>query len=238
MISAGARILKGVELGENVRIEPGVVIYGPTKISAGSYVGANTVIGFPTQEELRQSSKIPSRSSTIVGESCVVRSGSTLYKSVTLGARVRTGHNVMVRENVRVGDDTLLGTNLVVDGDCRIGKHVSIQSGVYICTNCTIEDYVFLGPHCVFTNDKFVMRKGTELVGPTVRRKASVGANVLLMPAVEIGEASVVGAQALVTRNVPSRTIVAGVPARRMKEVPDDWKSLLREKCLKNGCHK
>jgi acetyltransferase-like isoleucine patch superfamily enzyme len=157
---------------------------------------------------------------------------------VTLGFRVRTGHNVVVREKVLVGDDTLLGTNLIVDGDSRIGKHVSIQSGVYICANCTVEDYVFLGPHCVFTNDKYAMQKQALLVGPVVRREASVGANALLMPAVEIGEASVVGAQALVTRNVPPRTIVSGVPARRMKDVPHDWKSLLREKCLMNGCHK
>ncbi|HXZ98093.1 MAG TPA: acyltransferase, partial [Candidatus Acidoferrum sp.] len=150
-----------------------------------------------------------------------------IYSDVSISDGVSFGHNVMIRENVQVGRNTMIGSGVIVDGSCRIGERVSIQTGGYICTNCTIEDSVFLGPCVVFTNDKYMAQKRTKLVGPTVRRGASIGANSLLMPSIEIGEESVIGAQSLVTRDVPARSIYVGVPARKLKSVPTDWRSSL-----------
>lgn len=239
VIASGARILDGVRLDENVQVESGTVIYGPAHVRAGTYIGPNALVGFPQESDLREQLKVKRRSEmrTVVGDHCIIRSGATIYCGVTLGKRVRTGHNTLVRENVTVGDDTLLGTNCIIDGSCMFGKHVSMQSGVYVCTYSQVEDYVFMGPCCVFTNDKYVMQRSAQLVGPTVRTEASIGANALLMAGVEVGRGAVVGAQALVTENVPARTIVVGMPATVRGKVPDDWKSLLREKCMKTGCH-
>ncbi len=240
-MAAGAKIGQDVVLGEDVRVDFGAVIYGPARIGAGSYLGPNTIVGFPMQQDISLSGRKAVASvleRTLVGSGAVIRPGTAIYRGSILGDRVRTGHNVLVREKVKVGDDTLLGTGTIIDDRCTIGKHVSIQSGVYLCTNSTVEDFAFLGPFCVFTNDKYLMRKRIDLLGPIVREEASVGANALLMPAVEVGRGAVVGAHALVTENVPPQTIVAGVPAVVRRKVPDDWTSLLREKCLTAGCHK
>jgi acetyltransferase-like isoleucine patch superfamily enzyme len=133
----------------------------------------------------------------------------------------------MIRENVIVGNRTKIGTNTVVDGKSTIGSDVSIQTGVYVCTYSTVEDGVFLGPCCVLTNDKYVSQKKTKLIGPTVKRGASVGANALLFPGITVGEEAVIGAQAMVNEDVPPRTIYAGVPARKIGAVPKGWHSSL-----------
>jgi len=103
-----------------------------------------------------------------------------------------------------------------------------MQTGVYIPTNCKIEDSVFLGPHCVLTNDKYVaQKKTTKLVGPTIRRGASIGANSVLMASVEVGEGSIVGAHSLVMRDIPPRSIYVGVPAKKLRKVPAGWRTTL-----------
>lgn len=234
VISQGARLLGQVTVGEKVRIEPNAVVYGPTRIGPGSFIGPNVVLGFPSRTELTDSVSqgrnihgIPSRRQLLIGRNCVIRSGTCIYSDVSVGDDVSFGHNVMVRENVRIGRNTLIGTGVTIDGSCQIGERVSIQTGSYICTNSTIEDSVFLGPHAVLTNDKYVTQKKTKLIGPTVRRGASIGANSLLMPSIEIGEGSVIGAQSLVVRDVPARSIYVGIPARKLKKVPADWRTSL-----------
>ena len=134
---------------------------------------------------------------------------------------------MLVRENVTIGPRTKIGTNVVIDGSTRIGAKVSIQTGVYICTYSVVEDGVFLGPCCVFTNDKYVVQKPFKLIGPTVKKGASIGANALLFPGVTVGEGAVVGSQAMVNSDVPARTIFVGLPARKLRDVPDDWRSSL-----------
>jgi acetyltransferase-like isoleucine patch superfamily enzyme len=144
-----------------------------------------------------------------------------------LGRKVSFGHNVLVREKVTIGSESKVGTNSVVDGSCTIGNRVSIQTGVYICTYSTVEDSVFLGPCCVFTNDRYVTQKPFKLVGPTVRKGASIGANALLFPGVTVGEGALVGSQAMVNADVPPRTVYVGVPARKIRDLTDDWHSSL-----------
>jgi len=234
IIGQGARLFGHVTVGERVRIEPNVVVYGPARIGPGSFVGPSVVLGFPSRTELadclsqgRGVHDVPSRRQLVIGRSCIIRPGTCIYSGVTIGDDVSFGHNVMVRENVQIGRNTLIGTGVVIDGSCHIGERVSIQTGGYICTNSTIEDSVFLGPHAVLTNDKYVAQKKTKLVGPTVRRGASIGANSLLMPAVDIGEGSIVGAQSLVIHDVPPHSIYVGVPAKKLKNVPADWQTSL-----------
>jgi acetyltransferase-like isoleucine patch superfamily enzyme len=233
-VGQGARLLGRVTVGERVRIEPNAVVYGPTNIGPDSFVGPNVVLGFPSRTEVTESVSqgrsvhdLLGRCQLIIGRNCVIRSGTCIYSDVSIGDDVSFGHNAMVRENVRIGKNTLIGTGVVIDGSCQIGERVSMQTGGYICTNSTIENSVFLGPHAVFTNDKYVAQKKTKLVGPTVRRGASIGANSLLMPAVEIGEGSVIGAQSLVTCDIPPRSIYVGIPAKELKSVPADWRTSL-----------
>jgi len=231
-VERGARLFGDVQTGEGVYIDANAVLYGPIKIGRHSYIGPNCVIGFigfPATDELNQptQSHKTKKKPTLLGEKCIVRSGTTIYSNVIVGNDVSFGHNVLVRENVTIGAGTKVGTNTVVDGSTTIGSHVSFQTGVYVCTYSTIEDGVFLGPCCVFTNDKFVSQKPYKLIGPTVRKGASIGANALLFPGVAVGEGAVVGSQAMVNVDIPPRTIFVGIPARKIRDLPDDWHSSL-----------
>jgi acetyltransferase-like isoleucine patch superfamily enzyme len=234
VISHGVALFGRVEVAERARIEANTVVYGPARIGAGSFIGPSVTLGFPSKTQLADSMRqrqslhnAANRAPLVTGRECIVRSGTCLYSDVEVGDFVSFGHNVMIRENVRIGGQTTIGTGVVIDGSCSVGKRVSIQTGGYLCTNCTIEDGVFLGPHAVLTNDKYVTQKETTLVGPKIRKGASIGANSLLMPGVEIGEASIVGAFSLVMNDVPPRSVYVGAPARKLKNVPADWRTSL-----------
>jgi acetyltransferase-like isoleucine patch superfamily enzyme len=230
-IGSHARLIGDVRTEANVFIDSNVVVYGPVTLGSGTYLAPNCVLGFPDSSELTKisrSEKPPTRrKTTIIGKNCVIRSGTTIYSDVHIADEVIFGHNVVIREGVTVGKGTKLGTNVVIDGSSRIGSMVSIQTGVYICTYSTVEDRVFLGPRCVFTNDKYVMQKPFKLVGPTVKKGASIGANALLFPGVTIGEGAVVGSQSMVNSDVPDRTIFVGIPAKKLRTVPKEWHSAL-----------
>ena len=235
IIGQGARLFGHVEVDQKVRIEPNTVVYGPARIGPRSFVGPNVILGFPARSELTDSisrgrniHEVPGRRQLLVGRDCIIRSGTCIYSDVTIGDSVSFGHNAIVRENVRIGKHTMIGTGVVIDGSCEIGERVSIETGAYIPTNCRIEDSVFLGPHSVLTNDKYMtQKKKTKLVGPTIRRGASIGANSLLMPSIEVGEGSIVGAHSLVMHDIPPRSIYVGVPAKKLKKVPAGWRTSL-----------
>ena len=234
VVSEDAKLIGRVELAEGVRIEPNCVIYGPARIGTGSFIGPNVVLGYPHKTELsdhfskgNQIQDMGKRGELTIGQHCVVRPGTCIYSDTSVGNFVSFGHNVMIREDVRIGEHALVGTSVVVDGSCEIGGHVSIQTGGYIPTNSKIEDSVFLGPHVVITNDKYVSQKRTDLIGATIREGASIGANSLLMPSIEVGQGAVIGAHSLVLGNVPPRCIFAGVPARKLRDVPSDWRTSL-----------
>lgn len=229
-VEAGARLVGDVQTGEDVLIDSNAVIYGPVKLGKRTYIGPNCVIGFPDSAELSElmrSDRIAGKQLTTLGENCIVRSGTAIYSNVKIASDVSLGHNVLVREGLTIGEHTKLGTNVVVDGKSSIGSRVSIQTGVYICTYSTVEDAVFLGPCCVFTNDKYAAQKPFKLIGPTVKKGASIGANALLFPGITVGEGAVVGSQAMVNSDVPPRTVFAGIPAKKIADVPSDWRSSL-----------
>ena len=229
-IRTGAKLIGDVKTGEDVLIDSNAVIWGPVRLGKRTYVGPNCVIGFPDSPgigELMRSDRVVGKQLTILGDNCIVRAGSSVYTDVTIANDVSFGHNVLVREAVTIGEHTKLGTNVVVDGKSSIGSRVSIQTGVYICSYSTVEDAVFLGPCCVFTNDKYIAQKPFKLIGPTVKKGASIGANALLFPGIIVGEGAVVGSQAMVNSDVPPRTMFAGIPAKKIADIPSDWRSSL-----------
>jgi acetyltransferase-like isoleucine patch superfamily enzyme len=131
-----------------------------------------------------------------IGEGTVVHDQVNLYKC-KIGRNCKIDAFVYVEEGVVIGDN------------CKIRPFVFIPTGV------TIEDNVFVGPNVSFTNDKYPRVKGEWKLLPTrVKKGASIGANSVILPGVTIGEEALVGAGSVVTKNVPSRAIVAGNPAR------------------------
>ncbi len=202
-------------------------IYGRGSIGKNAIIGERVIIGYPTTDIL----KIAASSGkslddmdfigAIVGDNAVIRSNSTIYCDVKIGEDLRTGHNILIREKTVIGNKALIGTNTIIDGHTTIGNNVSIQGNVYIPLNVTIEDNVFIGPCAVLTNDKYPIRKKSDLRGPILRRGASIGANATVLPEVEIGEGAMVAAGALVPKDVPPWKLAVGFPAK-IRDLPEE----------------
>ncbi len=158
-----------------------------------------------------------------LGPGACVRSGSVIYAGSTIGANFNTGHNAIVREENRIGDDVSVWGNSTIDYGCIIGSRVTIHTGVYIAQYTIIEDEVFLAPGVVLANDPHPgCPRGRDCMhGPTVRFGAKVGINVTIVPFVEIGAHALIGAGAVVTRDVPARAVAYGNPARVVGTVDD-----------------
>lgn len=234
-IEAGSKLFYDVKLSNNIWVSFNTVIFGPVEIGEGTYIGPNCIIGYPKRDSLKaeikkEYGKDLKKDLTIIGKNCIVRSGCIIYSNVKIGDEVEFGHNVLVRENVKIGDKSLIGTNSVIDGYCELGKNVSIQTNAYICAYSKIEDYVFLGPCSVLLNDKYAAQKETKLIGPIIKKGASIGGNAIIMPRITIGEGALIGALSLVTKDVPPKSIYVGVPAKKLRNIPNDWKSTLKSR--------
>jgi len=141
-----------------------------------------------------------------------------------LGAGTRIWHHAQVREGVHMGSQCIVGKGTYIDFDVDIGNNVKIQNYALLYHGATIEDGVFIGPRVCLTNDKMPRAitpdgalKGADdwEVGPiVVRYGASLGAGSVVLPGVTIGRFAMVGAGAVVTRDVPDFGLVVGQPAR------------------------
>lgn len=149
-------------------------------------------------------------------------------KDVRLGRDVKIFHPDLVNlYGCSVGDETKIGTFVEIQGGAVVGSRCKISSHTFICEGVVIEDEVFVGHGVMFINDK-VPRATTEdgslqdasdwTVETThVSRRASIGSNATILCGISIGENAVIGAGAVVTKDVASGTVVAGVPARPVK---------------------
>jgi acetyltransferase-like isoleucine patch superfamily enzyme len=153
---------------------------------------------------------------------------------VSIAPDVKLGKNVKIYRFVNlygctIGDETKIGTFVEIQKNAVIGKRCKISSHTFICEGVTIEDEVCIGHGVTFINDKYPRAttedgrlKGDEdwAVEPIVVKKgASIGSGSTILGNVTIGEEAIVGAGSVVTRDVPPRTIVAGNPARVLREI-------------------
>ena len=204
-------------------VHPTATVYPGTVLGAGVKVLENAVVGKQPSLSPRSTTKREPLPPTEIGEGTVVSTGAIVFGGSRVGARVILGDQSCVRERVTIGDDVVLGRGSLVENDTTIGAMTRIQAEAYITAYSTLEEHVFVAPCVVTTNDNYMGRteQRHELTkGPTIRRGARVGGGAVLCPGVEIGEEAFVGAGAVVTKDVPPRTIVVGNPARVLREVP------------------
>jgi acetyltransferase-like isoleucine patch superfamily enzyme len=140
-----------------------------------------------------------------------------IYLGSKIGQRFETGHNVIVREENDILDDVKIWSNTMVDFRCKISSNVKIHSNCYISQLSLIEDDVFIAPGVLFANEKYPTGKFVEerISGPVIKKGARIGMGAIIMPGVVVGEHSLIGAGALVTRNVPAGAVYYGVPAKK-----------------------
>lgn len=147
-----------------------------------------------------------------IGHDGNIRSGTIIYLGSRIGNDLETGHNVVIREENVIGDSFSVWSNSVIDYGCVIGDNVRIHCNVYVAQFTAIEDDVFVAPGVMIANDRHPICTHC-MKGPIIRRGARIGINVTLLPQVEIGEFSFIGAGSVVTRNVPPKSVAYGNPA-------------------------
>ena len=143
---------------------------------------------------------------------------------VRLGSGVKIFHPQLVNlYGCRIGADTKVGAFVEVQKNALIGERCKISSHTFICEGVTIEDEVFVGHGVMFINDRFPRATASgalqteadwEVIPTIIKKGASIGSGAVIMCGITIGERALIGAGAVVTRNVPPDAVVAGVPAR------------------------
>jgi UDP-2-acetamido-3-amino-2,3-dideoxy-glucuronate N-acetyltransferase len=168
----------------------------------------------------------------------VVVHPQALCESTDVGPATRVWAFAHVMPGARIGRDCNICGHAFIESGAVIGDRVTVKNGVAVWDRVTVEDDVFLGPYAVFTNDlrpRTAPSRAALKITPTlVRRGATVGANATVVCGVEVGEFAMVGAGAVVTRDVPPYTIVVGNPAR-----PAGWACRCGERLgdtLRCGC--
>lgn len=194
------------------------------EIGTGAEIDEDVILGYP-------SSRLSGKGKVKIGSRARVRSGSIIYQNVTIGDQFQTGHHVIIREENEIGDSVSIWSNTVVDYGCRIGDRVKIHCNGYVAQGTVIEEDVFIAPGAVFANDKYPVSPHFE--GPRVKRGAKIGVNVTILPGVTVGEEALVGAGTVVTKDVPSRSVVVGNPGRvigPIEGIVGKKESILKEK--------
>ena len=225
-VEAGPGLVLGedVQIAEGVRFGAYVVVHDGTIIGAGCSIEDHAVLG--KRPRLARHSGAGGRAvgALVLAERVSVGVGAVVFAGATIGREAILGDQTFVRERSTVGESTVIGRGSVVDNDVQVGARVRVQTNVYLTGFSTVEDDVFVGPGANTTNDNTMARHGDEtpIRGATLRRACRVGGGTLLTPGVEIGEEAFVAAGAVVTRDVPARAVVMGVPARVVREVPEE----------------
>ena len=209
----------------SAEIHPSAIVYPGTVLGEGVKVLENAVVGKQPTLSPRSTTKREPLDPVVLGDGAIVSTGAIVFAGTRIGARAIVGDQACIRERVEVGDDVVVGRGSLVENDTTIGAMTKIQAMAYITAYSTLEEHVFIAPCVQTTNDNWMGRtekRFGNVKGPTIRRGARVGGGVVLLPGIEIGEEAFVGAGAVVTKDVPARTVVVGNPARPLREVPDE----------------
>jgi acetyltransferase-like isoleucine patch superfamily enzyme len=202
--------------------------------------GATLVRGRPSWVIVGESAQIhpsvvfvPYRNDrTIVGKRVKIDSGAVVHGGVEIGNDSIIGHNTIVRFNTKIGVHSTIANLCMVEGNTTIGHHTLVHSNNHLGQKTSVGNYVFMAPLCVTTNDPelYYYRKEYSqtgghwalLNGPMIKDGARIAVGVIIFPGVKIGKQSVLGAGAVVTKDVPDYAIAYGVPAQIRGHVDPD----------------
>ena len=218
-LSDDAVLGQGITIGNNVTVYPGVSIGDDCRIFDGAVLGRPPQTAGNTTRPLHRT-----LSPLAIGPGSVIGANAVLYAGTRIGSRVLIGDLATLREECELDDQAVIGRAVLVMYETSVGARSRVIDGAILTGNMLVEADVFIGPgvHTINDNDVYLKRFGLApfgVQGPVIRRFALIGTGATLAAGVEIGMGSIVAPSAMVTRDVPAWTVVAGVPARPIRQV-------------------
>ena len=216
-------IYNDVIIEDDVVIHDFVVIYPGAIIKKGTEIYDHCTIGkLPTSPGNTARTYSSEYGKTIIGERCILCPSVVIYTGTEIGHNNLLGDNCSIREKCVIGDYDIISRNVSVNYETKIGSHTKIMDNTHITGDMIIGDHVFISVMVSSTNDNSMGRDENaieELSGPVVEDYVTIGASAALLPRVHIGLNAIVGASALVTKDVPANKVVMGVPAKVVRDV-------------------
>lgn len=216
-------IHEDVIVEENVILHDYVVLYPGTIVKDGVEIYDHVVIGkLPTTPGSTAKKYSSEYGRTIIGSKCIVCPGAVIYTGTEIKNNTLIGDNCSIREKCKIGAYDIVSRNVTVNYETIIGDYTKIMDNTHITGNMVIGNHCFISVMVSSTNDNSMARDvnaAEHLVGPIVEDYATIGASASILPGIRIGKNAIVGAAALVTKDVPANKMVMGVPARIVRDV-------------------
>jgi acetyltransferase-like isoleucine patch superfamily enzyme len=236
-----AIISKSAKIGNNVTIMDGAIIEDDVVVGDGSYidyrailkknvmigensfVGSDCILGEFLGDFFKD--RINKEHPLVVGNNAVIRSGTIIYGDTQIGENFQTGHRATIREKSVIGHCVSIGTISDLQDQCILGDYVRLHSNVFLGQFSKLHNYVWIFPNVVLTNDP--TPPSDTLLGVEIFEYAVVGAGSVILPGKTIGKDALVGAGAVVTKDVAEGMAVVGNPAKvicHVSEIKADGK--------------
>jgi len=204
-----------VIIGNNCFVDSNTIIRSGVTLGENTTVGSNCIIGEYWMDFFEEH-KLHEHPLTI-GKNSLIRSGSIIYAGSSIGDNFQTGHQVTIREKTQIGDHVSVGTFSDIQGNCTIGNYVRLHSNVHIGQLSRVDDFVWIFPYVVLTNDP--TPPSENFIGVHIHSFAIVATGAIIMPGIDVGQDSLIGAGAIVTRSVEKYKVVVGNPAKTISDV-------------------
>ena len=203
-------------LGASVTIGAHCIVYDHVEIGDEAIIGPHSILGEPVAAYYHGKLE---NAVLKIGKGTLLRSGAIVYAGSRIGDAVEFGHRVTIRERTEIGDHSRVGTLSDIQGYCTIGPYSRLHSNVHIGQKSEIGNFVWIFPYVVLTNDP--QPPSSILQGVVVEDFAVIATQAVIMAGVRIGHDSLVGAAALVNKDVEAESVVVGVPAKKLASVRD-----------------
>lgn len=212
-------------ISSDVRIQNNVIIHSYTDIGSYTKILDKTVLGRKPVATGSIERKIEDNLGNLqIGTGCVIGVAATIYKGTYIANDVLIADNASIREECFVDDGCVISRGVTINYNTKIGKRTKIMDLTHITGNMVIEDDVFVSVGITSTNDNTMGRTdyGDDHVkGPTIRKFATIGGGACLLPGVEVGENTIIGMGSVVSKNISSKKVAMGIPAKIVKDVPE-----------------